>query len=348
MDGPFPSPGVKVSIPSQAGTLFGLVLNVYKQGTLHRLNALSGGHPLRTTDTTQGGCESNFRLNTLSGGHPLRTSRCDRRPLRPRGLNTLSGGHPLRTGGCESNFPITVVVSIPSQAGTLFGRRCYETLTPGLPGLNTLSGGHPLRTTVVVFFGLILSWVSIPSQAGTLFGQEAIMKKLFLLAVSIPSQAGTLFGPIRVVHQQGQQKESQYPLRRAPSSDHSVRRRPNSRSKVSIPSQAGTLFGPKQRARTPPESLSLNTLSGGHPLRTVGGLAVVHLCWWSQYPLRRAPSSDVLLFCETYACDAVSIPSQAGTLFGLESKGITLKKGKGSQYPLRRAPSSDIPSVQLV
>ena len=60
------------------------------------------------------------------------------------GLNTLSGGHPLRTGGPGRGVGDDRV-SIPSQAGTLFGLGYIER-----------PGGY--------------QYVSIPSQAGTLFG----------------------------------------------------------------------------------------------------------------------------------------------------------------------------------
>ena len=108
--------------------------------------------------------------------------------------------------------------------------------------LNTLSGGHPLRTGLD---GLQLSaiHVSIPSQAGTLFGRPTVPPRR-------------------------RRSSSQYPLRRAPSSD---------------------LVG----------------FSVGSPY------------WRSQYPLRRAPSSDLL---------------------GNE----VLQRYVSSQYPLRRAPSSDL------
>ena len=229
-------------------------------------------------------------------------------------LNTLSGGHPLRTLA-EMRAEMQAVVSIPSQAGTLFGRAYYQ-----------VPGGQPV--------------VSIPSQAGTLFGQEAGMES----------------GEAKLL--------SQYPLRRAPSSDmraemqavlagfslntlsgghplrtpiwttynplatclntlsggHPLRTRPDPPkgeiTAVSIPSQAGTLFGlgptaairrlrirlntlsgghPLRTSRPPPRRkarICLNTLSGGHPLRTWLWLVQREHRKKSQYPLRRAPSSD--------------------------------------------------------
>ena len=60
-------------------------------------------------------------------------------------------------------------VSIPSQAGTLFGLRGTEMAGVEMVCLNTLSGGHPLRTYAHLRAARV-SWVSIPSQAGTLFG----------------------------------------------------------------------------------------------------------------------------------------------------------------------------------
>ena len=40
-------------------------------------------------------------------------------------------------------------------------------------------------------------------------------------------------------------------------------------------------------------------------------------------------------------CEMVSIPSQAGTLFGPEYLRTRPSADQESQYPLRRAPSSD-------
>ena len=207
-------------------------------------------------------------------------------------------------------------VSIPSQAGTLFG--------PATVGSEPSEGG-----------------VSIPSQAGTLFGPWTMRSMISSAWVSIPSQAGTLFGPgmdVRLI----------------------------SHEWVSIPSQAGTLFGPRVSARPGGTWPSLNTLSGGHPLRTPGQRPSLFSPPWSQYPLRRAPSSDSMRVRRSssrqwsqyplrrapssdsspgslsgQAC-CVSIPSQAGTLFGRLDHGHFRRACQESQYPLRRAPSSDV------
>ena len=85
------------------------------------------------------------------------------------------------------------MVSIPSQAGTLFGPPTF---------------GRPLGSQEV----------SIPSQAGTLFGQHGHERRWLYRLVSIPSQAGTLFGRLISTTTRGGLL-SQYPLRRAPSSD---------------------------------------------------------------------------------------------------------------------------------
>ena len=88
-------------------------------------------------------------------------------------------------------------------------------------------------------------------------------------------------------------KRSQYPLRWAPSSDGGNSYVTSPACLVSIPSQVGTLFGPRLRSAWSPSvrvsipsqvgtlfgrggssaangrHLGLNTLSGGHPLRTL-------------------------------------------------------------------------------
>ena len=110
--------------------------------------------------------------------------------------------------------------------------------------------------------------------------------------VSIPSQAGTLFGP-------------------------SLSSLTRSHEEVSIPSQAGTLFGPRTTRLPASEGKSLNTLSGGHPLRTRRHHEAMGMAW-------------------------VSIPSQAGTLFGRTRPPSCRLSSTVSQYPLRRAPSSDV------
>ena len=93
--------------------------------------------------------------------------------------------------------------------------------------------------------------------------------------VSIPSQAGTLFG--RRARGHGRRNlSSQYPLRRAPSSDEGVLLDTVWINLVSIPSQAGTLFGRDERQDVRLRADCLNTLSGGHPLRT-GWTTVVRL-----------------------------------------------------------------------
>ncbi len=85
---------------------------------------------------------------------------------------------------------------------------------------------------------------------------------------------------------------------------------------VSIPSQAGTLFGLMAWDSYRKEVRSLNTLSGGHPLRTRQPRMATLSRIPSQYPLRRAPSSDLEDIIRGEGKFLVSIPSQAGTLFG--------------------------------
>ena len=161
------------------------------------------------------------------------------------------------------------VVSIPSQVGTLFGRR--------------------RRTSTAT-----TRTVSIPSQVGTLFGP----------APRVPNQAGGGWSqyPLRwapssdfATGGSGEGRAtSQYPLRWAPSSDTPsspclftsrgvsipsqvgtlfglhVDRVGDPGDSVSIPSQVGTLFGQTPWMATSSLTPSLNTLSGGHPLRTKG------------------------------------------------------------------------------
>ena len=163
-------------------------------------------------------------LNTLSGGHPLRTAQ-PRRDHPPRScLNTLSGGHPLRTGTDLVRWPNKPRVSIPSQAGTLFGRDAKPVNPHRAVRLNTLSGGHPLRTAA-----MWSPWVrGVTSQ--------------------YPLRRAPSSDP-RPSPPQGSGGKSQYPLRRAPSSDFVLSLPSRSDSWVSIPSQAGTLFGQVYPAR---------------------------------------------------------------------------------------------------
>ena len=110
--------------------------------------------------------------------------------------------------------------------------------------------------------------------------------------VSIPSQAGTLFGQEGMMLFSRKQKKSQYPLRRAPSSD-TLRYSCQHFLEQSLNTLSG---GHPLRtciiAKTDKGSAGLNTLSGGHPLRTLEGKYDEEGIRESQYPLRRAPSSD--------------------------------------------------------
>ncbi len=233
-----------VSIPSQAGTLFGPGRGRVVHRGMGGLNTLSGGHPLRTHRWDLCGGPQRG-LNTLSGGHPLRTSTSQKRDSSSFRLNTLSGGHPLRTLQRRGLFDLPVPVSIPSQAGTLFG-----------PTVRALTAGS--------------------------------------LIVSIPSQAGTLFGPDWWVSGE-EENRSLNTL----SGGHPLR---TWWSPTSLPGWVG-----------------LNTLSGGHPLRTVacgndrgvcGGLNTLS----GGHPLRTISTVSGILFL------LVSIPSQAGTLFGRQCR----------------------------
>ena len=135
--------GRKVSIPSQAGILLAGQATVRRQGQLHRLNTLSGGHPLggsfagRQWQTASDVSIPSQAGILLAGWPSMLTHRHDvsQYPLRrasswragtvpiaepAAGLNTLSGGHPL---GGNLTWLTTV---------TTYDR------------LNTLSGGHPL------------------------------------------------------------------------------------------------------------------------------------------------------------------------------------------------------------
>mgnify|MGYP007112894057 CR=1 FL=1 len=102
-----------VSIPSQAGTLFGHEWHGSEECKVTSLNTLSGGHPLRTLEPELEELDPDS-LNTLSGGHPLRTCTDYDIWWWQHRLNTLSGGHPLRTGegviikagACMSQYPL--------------------------------------------------------------------------------------------------------------------------------------------------------------------------------------------------------------------------------------------------
>ena len=110
---------------------------------------------------------------------------------------------------------------------------------------------------------------------------------------------------------------------------------------VSIPSQVGTLFGPIDRMVEAIPPASLNTLSGGHPLRTVvSGLQdasrLKRLNTLSGgHPLRTPWRRQVS-----------RLPCSLNTLSGghpLRTDWATarVRYGDPSQYPLRWAPSSD-------
>ena len=135
--------------------------------------------------------------------------------------------------------------------------------------------------------------VSIPSQVGTLFGPTRPEFIIPMPLVSIPSQVGTLFGPGAQFARRKPSCASQYPLRWAPSSDH----------------------GPRPwRIPLPP---SLNTLSGGHPLRTKHCATCVNR---STTGLNTLSGGHPLRTREAFGyhkpLHSVSIPSQVGTLFG--------------------------------
>ena len=90
-------------------------------------------------------------------------------------MDDITSQYPLRRAPSSDSPSLSLssqesLVSIPSQAGTLFGLLAPTSLRL-----------HPQ--------------VSIPSQAGTLFGLGEIDEAESLAQVSIPSQAGTLFGP---------------------------------------------------------------------------------------------------------------------------------------------------------
>ena len=86
---------------------------------------------------------------------------------------------------------------------------------------------------------------------------------------------------------------------------------------VSIPSQVGTLFGRCYQDLLAAQLYRLNTLSGGHPLRTRKPVVPEE----PPEPVS-IPSQVGTLFglCPSFghtSLNKVSIPSQVGTLFGL-------------------------------
>ena len=110
--------------------------------------------------------------------------------------------------------------------------------------------------------------------------------------VSIPSQVGIPFGPNTFAHDWWSLRASQYPRRWASLSDFQLENLIHEPISVSIPSQVGIPFGPFGTMPIGMDSLSLNTLAGGHPFRT-------------DQDLNRMTRKDW-----------VSIPSQVGIPFG--------------------------------
>ena len=184
----------------------------------HRLNTLSGGHPLGGAYASTSVNRMLPGLNTLSGGHPLGGSRSpwhvsmpfrSQYPLRRASswrarlyLATSDAtivsipsqaGILLAAVGIDRQTCELPVVSIPSQAGILLAGDATVLAAEAGQSLNTLSGGHPLGG---------MSSRSVDGRA---------------VQVSIPSQAGILLAAsgIRVLDDRGQ--KSQYPLRRASS-----------------------------------------------------------------------------------------------------------------------------------
>ena len=133
---------------------------------------------------------------------------------------------------------------------------------------------------------------------------------------------------------------SQYPLRRAPSSDPGTYEVDGVITESQYPLRRAPSSDPTPPFRLTPPPSRLNTLSGGHPLRTGTVQARRLRQLWSQYPLRRAPSSD-----RHYGRHL-----QGHLCLNTLSGGHPLRTGITaigphrlvmSQYPLRRAPSSD-------
>ena len=134
-----------VSIPSQVGTLFGLIVLVNVGVAI-----LMSQYPLRWAPSSDF-VRWPWVVYAVRSQYPLRWA------------PSSDEGHTLL--GLTGDY-----VSIPSQVGTLFGLEAQYTGEGGACGLNTLSGGHPLRTGIVWEGSFLREDVSIPSQVGTLFG----------------------------------------------------------------------------------------------------------------------------------------------------------------------------------
>ena len=266
-----------VSIPSQMGTVFGptprppSISTTIRLNTLNRLNTLTGGHCIRTAPApaspanpprvsipSQVGTVFGRDDGYIASMHTARSQYPHRWALYSDGV--LSGSE---LGVCPSQYPHRWALysdpaparsSAPAAASqyphrwALYSDKKFAWLTSLAP-----LSQYPHRWALYSDRTAGARSTAPGARLNTLTGGHCIRTQGWTVVqpdgtVSIPSQVGTVFGRL-------------FASRWLPPSP------------VSIPSQVGTVFGPRTMASSSRLLMCLNTLTGGHCIRTKSTVA---------------------------------------------------------------------------